>query len=75
VANCICLFGYGRTGRAPVDVWIQRAIDEGCGGMNPFEQFGEDAGIIQQYLFFYQRNRKDSDESEPAGQTDHQVPA
>ena len=75
VANCICLFGYGRTGRAPVDVWIQRAIDEGCGGVNPFEQFGENAGIIQQYMFFYQRNRKDSDESEPAGQTDHQVPA
>ena len=57
VAECVCLFGYGRTGRAPVDVWIQRAIEEGCGGVNPFEQYGEYAGIIQQYMFFYQRSK------------------
>lgn len=67
VADCVCLFGYGRTGRAPVDVWIQRAIDEGCGGVSPFEQFGVDAGIIQQYMFFYQRNRKGFAEREPEG--------
>ena len=58
VANCVCLFGFGRTGRAPVDVWIQRAIDEGCNGRNPFQEYGEYAGIIQQYLFFYQRGRQ-----------------
>ena len=57
VAECVCLFGYGRTGRAPVDVWIQRAIEEGCGGVNPFEQYGVYAGIIQQYMFFYQRSK------------------
>ena len=74
VANCVCLFGYGRTGRAPVDVWIQRAIEEGCGGVNPFEQFGEDAGIIQQYMFFYQRKRKDFAKREPAEHIVAQVP-
>lgn len=52
VANCICLFGYGRTGRAPVDVWINRAI-EACGGNDPFPAFGEYAGIMQQYVFYY----------------------
>lgn len=26
VANCVCLFGYGRVGRVPVDVWIERLI-------------------------------------------------
>lgn len=57
VAECVCLFGYGRTGRAPIDVWIQRAIEEGCGGVNPFERYGEYAGIIQQYMFFYQRSK------------------
>ena len=26
VANCVCLFGYGRVGRVPVDVWIERLL-------------------------------------------------
>ncbi len=60
VANCVCLFGYGRTSRVPVDVWIARAIDEECEGDNPFEGFGDDSGVMQQYVFFYMtdRNRK-----------------
>ncbi|MDE6905930.1 MAG: DNA-3-methyladenine glycosylase 2 family protein [Lachnospiraceae bacterium] len=57
VANCICLFGYGRTSRVPVDVWIARAIQTECDGENIFEDFGEYAGIIQQYIFYYERNR------------------
>lgn len=56
VADCVCLFGYGRTARAPVDVWIARAIREECGGENPFPLFGGDAGIIQQYIFYYKKN-------------------
>lgn len=58
VANCICLFGYGRYGQVPVDVWIARAIEEECNGVDPFEQFGEDAGIIQQYVFYHMTNNK-----------------
>lgn len=53
VANCICLFGYHRIGRAPVDVWIERAIHDGCGGINPFSVFGPYAGIMQQYVFYF----------------------
>lgn len=53
VANCIMLFGYGRTGRAPVDVWIQRIIAGPYGGRAPFANWGEAAGIYQQFLFFY----------------------
>lgn len=53
VANCICLFAYGRTGLVPVDVWIARAIEQECEGVDPFAAFGDDAGIIQQYVFFY----------------------
>lgn len=52
VANCICLFAYGRVGMVPVDVWIARAIEEKCNGVSPFEMFGENAGIIQQYIFY-----------------------
>jgi len=58
VANCVCLFGYGRTARVPIDVWIARAIQEECQGNSPFGSFGEEAGIIQQYLFYYERNYK-----------------
>ncbi len=58
VANCVCLFGYGRTARVPIDVWIARAIEEECQGNSPFGSFGEEAGIIQQYLFYYERNDK-----------------
>lgn len=58
VANCICLFGYGRISRVPVDVWIARTIQKEWGGENIFEDFGEYAGIIQQYIFYYERSRK-----------------
>ncbi|WP_026498687.1 DNA glycosylase [Butyrivibrio sp. WCD2001] len=56
VSNCICLFAYARMGRAPVDVWIERAINEEFDGVNPFPEYGENAGIIQQYIFYYQKN-------------------
>lgn len=56
VANCICLFGYARHALVPVDVWIARAIETECCGVDPFEQFGEYAGIIQQYVFFNMTN-------------------
>ena len=56
VADCVCLFGYGRVSRAPIDVWISRAIREECGGENPFPLFEGDAGIIQQYIFYYEKN-------------------
>jgi N-glycosylase/DNA lyase len=55
VANCVCLFGYARTARAPIDVWIARAIDEDYGGFNPFPILGDVAGIIQQYIFYSQK--------------------
>ncbi len=58
VANCVALFAYGRTGCVPVDVWISRAINEDCNGRSPFPEFGENAGIIQQYVFYYERMRQ-----------------
>ncbi len=56
VANCVALFGYGRTARVPVDVWIARVLDI-CEGDDPFAPFGNDAGIIQQYVFYYMKHR------------------
>ena len=52
VANCICLFGYGRKSCVPVDVWIHRAIQNELQGENLADLFGNRAGIMQQYVFF-----------------------
>ena len=56
VAQCVMLFGYHRQHAAPVDVWINRVIDEHYGGVNPFARYGERAGIYQQYLFYYRQH-------------------
>ena len=58
IANCIALFAYHRVNRAPVDVWIKRAIDEDFNGENIFDAFGANAGILQQYIFYYKRNQE-----------------
>jgi len=58
VANCVALFAYHRVDRAPVDVWIKRAIDEDFGGENIFDAFGRNAGILQQYVFYHKRSHK-----------------
>ena len=53
VANCICLFAYGRMGAAPIDTWIHKIIAREYGGHNPFPAYGEHAGILQQFAFYY----------------------
>ena len=63
VADCILLFGLRRGDVFPVDTWLKKVYH------NYFEQghkdseisgyfcdlFGEDAGLCQQYLFYFQR--------------------
>lgn len=58
VANCVMLFAYHRTGRAPVDTWILKVMNERYSGNNPFDCYGQNAGIMQQYVFYYVQNRK-----------------
>ena len=53
VANCIGLFAYGRTELAPIDTWIKKIMDNYYDGTNPFIKYGDAAGIMQQYAFFY----------------------
>ncbi|MBR1451678.1 MAG: DNA-3-methyladenine glycosylase 2 family protein, partial [Lachnospiraceae bacterium] len=52
VANCVALFAYHRCGRAPIDTWIARIINEHYDGVNPFNRYGTVAGIMQQYMFY-----------------------
>ncbi len=66
VADCVMLFGYHRLSRAPVDVWIQRVIEEEYGGASPFSAFGEYAGVYQQYLFVLRRDEGRERRAQPA---------
>lgn len=56
VANCIALYGLHKIEAFPVDVWIRRAIDSHYNGKFPLEKAKKFAGIIQQYMFFYQKH-------------------
>ena len=58
VANCVALFAYGRTACAPVDTWIQRIVVQKYRGQNPFARYGDAAGIMQQYFFYYAQTHK-----------------
>ncbi|MEG2648029.1 MAG: DNA glycosylase, partial [Anaerovoracaceae bacterium] len=67
VANCILLFGLGRFEAFPIDTWVKKVMSELYGfkeedtsGMEFFaiENFGDNAGIAQQYLFHYMRNAR-----------------
>ena len=57
VANCIMLFAFARTGRFPVDVWIQRIEDKYYNGHFDCTPYPETAGIMQQFMFYYERRR------------------
>ena len=60
VADCVCLFGLGHTCAFPVDVWVERLLIAwfDMGGLTrkqmarrAGELLGDEAGLIQQYLF------------------------
>ena len=55
VANCTMLFGFARTGRFPIDVWIKRIVDKYYGGAFDTSPYPDTAGIMQQFMFFYER--------------------
>ncbi len=54
VADCTLLFGMHRVEAFPLDVWMKRAMKNLFPGMTPAD-FGEYAGIAQQYIFHYSR--------------------
>lgn len=54
VADCTLLFGLHRIEAFPIDVWMKRAMEKLFPGMTS-DDFGEYAGIAQQYIFHYSR--------------------
>lgn len=53
VAACVMLYSYRRGSAVPRDVWIKR-VEEKYGV--DFNSFSDNAGLVQQYLFYYERN-------------------
>ncbi|MBQ9064345.1 MAG: DNA-3-methyladenine glycosylase 2 family protein [Blautia sp.] len=57
VSNCISLFGLHRLAAFPRDTWILRIEDKYYGGHFPEEKYPGCAGLMQQYMFFYEKRK------------------
>ena len=57
VANCIMLFAFHRLGRFPIDVWMERIVNAYYNGEFDVGRYPDTAGIMQQFMFYYERNR------------------
>ncbi len=64
VADCVALFSLGHTAAFPMDVWMKRAVKAMLFNgqeaspkqlAQAIDALGEDAGILQQYIFHYAR--------------------
>lgn len=53
VADCICLFALHQMDAFPVDTHIQKALNAHYRDGFPFEQYQGCAGVMQQYIFYY----------------------
>ncbi len=54
VANCICLFGLHHINAFPVDTHIKQILEKHYSNGFDFERYDGVAGVIQQYLFYYE---------------------
>ena len=57
VANCYCLYGLHQLDHFPIDTWMRYIIDTYFGGNIDTSEFSQFAGVAQQYMFYYERNR------------------
>ena len=53
VADCICLFALHHLDAFPVDTHIQNVLETQYSGQFPFEKYRGCAGVMQQYIFYY----------------------
>lgn len=65
VADCILLFGFSRFDVFPVDTWIKKIFEDEFPGVPAekmavllVEKYGKYAGFVQQWLFYYKREKK-----------------
>ncbi len=57
VASCVTLFAYGRLDSFPIDVWVKRVLEKYYPEGFDHTVLGNTAGLVQQYLFYYERYR------------------
>ena len=60
VASCVALFAYGRLDCFPIDVWVKRVLDKYYPDGFDHTALPGCAGLVQQYLFYYERYKSDS---------------
>jgi len=58
VADCICLYALGLRDAFPRDVWVRRIERDHYGGRFPAERYAGFAGIMQLFMFWYERTRQ-----------------
>lgn len=60
VASCALLFGFGKTEAFPRDVHINRTLEKYFPNGIDVSALGKNAGIAQQYLFYYEKYNQSS---------------
>jgi N-glycosylase/DNA lyase len=55
VANCVALFSLHHIDAFPIDVWIDRILNQVYQKKFNINQYSGFAGIVQQYMFYYAR--------------------
>ncbi|MBQ7780189.1 MAG: DNA-3-methyladenine glycosylase 2 family protein [Clostridia bacterium] len=58
VASCVALFAYGRLDCFPIDVWVKRVLEKYYPDGFDHTALPNTAGLVQQYLFYYERFRQ-----------------
>ena len=53
VADCICLFGLHHVDAFPIDTHVKKILEQHYPQGFPFERYKGYAGILQQYMFYY----------------------
>ncbi len=53
VADCICLFALHKTDAFPKDTHINKVLAVQYPEGFPFDRYGKNSGILQQYIFYY----------------------
>ena len=60
VADCICLFALHKTEAFPVDTHIKQVFERYYPQGFPYENYPGYAGVIQQYIFYYDLKKPDN---------------
>lgn len=55
IANCVLLYGLGFDNAFPIDVHMKRILNEHYPDGFPYERYDGQLGLVQQYLFEYDR--------------------